>query len=49
MTDKIKLTVGGSLKEDLAAFRQAWEQLNGAKRSRPIASWHSSPGTPSLP
>jgi hypothetical protein len=33
MIDDIKVTVGGSLKDDLAAFRSAWEQ---AERGEPV-------------
>jgi hypothetical protein len=35
MSDDITVTIGGTLKDDLAAFRSAWEQ---AKRGEPVQS-----------
>jgi predicted transcriptional regulator len=35
MTGDIKMTVGGSLKEDLAAFRSAWEQADRGETVQP--------------
>jgi predicted transcriptional regulator len=38
MTDDIKVTVGGTLKDDLAAFRSAWEQAERGERGEPVQS-----------
>jgi predicted transcriptional regulator len=35
MTDDIKVTVGGDFKEDLAAFRSAWEQAGRGETVQP--------------
>ena len=35
MVEEIKVTVGGSLQEDLAAFRHAWEQAEHGQVSAP--------------
>ena len=35
MTDYIKVTVGGNLQDDLAAFRFAWEPVEGGKPVQP--------------
>nr|WP_294508014.1 MarR family transcriptional regulator [uncultured Rhodopila sp.] len=49
MTDEIKLIVGGSLAEDLAAFRHAWEQAERGETGAPdrvlaFESWEALAG-----
>jgi hypothetical protein len=49
MTDEIKLTVGGSLADELAAFRHAWQQAERgetapADRVLAFESWEALAG-----
>jgi predicted transcriptional regulator len=49
MSDEIKVQVGGTLKDDLAAFRQAWQRIEaGDRRPERILSFESWEGLASV-